>query len=96
MARLFKRLADQCVFIPADCSGQFTRLVSLDDNGSEIASSSNEYVPELICRAEFLQADGAVTSGDEFTMNSTGQKGRLTQRVSMDSVFVAYIYIALE
>lgn len=98
MVRLFQRLADPCLFTPSDGSAPFTRLVSLDDNGAEIAASSNEYIPELISRAEFLQSEGAVNSGDEFTIGEgiSAQQGRLTQRVSMDSVSVTFIYIPLE
>ncbi|MGI2067847.1 hypothetical protein [Shewanella sp. MF08487] len=105
MVRVFQRLADPCLFTPIDGSAPFTRLVSLDDNGAEIAASSNEYVPELISRAEFLQSEGAVNSGDEFALGSidlagefvpNGQLARLTQRVGMDSVCVTFIYIQLE
>ena len=105
MVRLFQRLADPCLFTPSDGSAPFTRLVNLDDNGAEIAASSNEYIPELISRAEFLQSEGAVNSGDEFALGTVdsagefvpnGQQGRLTQRVSMDSVSVTFIYILLE
>ena len=98
MVRLFQRLADPCLFPPSDGSAPFTRLVNLDDNGAEIAASSNEYIPELISRAEFLQSEGAVNSGDEFTIGEgiSVQQGRLTQRVSMDSVSVTFIYIPLE
>ncbi|QYK07574.1 hypothetical protein [Shewanella mangrovisoli] len=105
MARVFKRLADPCQFTPVDGTEPFTRLVSLDDNGAEIAASANEYVPELISRAEFLLSEGAVNAGDIFTLGTVdenggfipnGQQGRLTQRVSMDSVCVAFIYISLD
>lgn len=105
MARVFQRLADPCQFTPVDGTEPFTRLVSLDDNGAEIAASANEYVPELISRAEFLLSEGAVSAGDQFALGSVdgngvfipnGQQGRLTQRVSMDSVCVAFIYITIE
>lgn len=93
MARVFQRLADPCTFAPTDGATPYTRLVSLDDNGSEIAASSNEYVPELIMRAEFLLSEGDVNSGDVFAIN--GVECRLTQRVSTDSVCVTYVYLQL-
>jgi hypothetical protein len=93
IARVFQRLADPCEFAPVDGATPYNRLVSLDDNGSEIAASSNEYVPELIMRAEFLLSEGDVNSGDAFTIN--GVECRLTQRVSTDSVCVTYVYLQL-
>ncbi|QYJ79425.1 hypothetical protein [Shewanella acanthi] len=108
MVRVFQRLADPCRFTPADGSAPFIRLVNLDDNGAEIAASANEYIPELINRAEFLQSEGSVSADDEFELGElvtnaqgegefvpNGKKGRLTQRVSMDSVSVTFIYVPL-
>lgn len=104
MARVFQRLADPCLFTPIDGSAPFVRLVNLDDNGVEIAASANEYVPELISRAEFLLSDGAVNVGDEFALGgvdengtfiSNGQQGRLAQLVSLDSISTRFIYISL-
>lgn len=104
MVRLFQRLADPCLFTPSDGSAPFTRLVSLDDNGIDL-SSSTEYIPDVVTRAEFLLSEGAVNADDTFALGSVdqsgafipnGQQGRLTQRVSMDSVCVAFIYITIE
>jgi hypothetical protein len=97
MVRVFQRLADPCLFTSSDGSVPYTRLVSLDDNGSEIAASSNEFIPELISRAEFLLSEGMVSPGDEFSLGEAPnvQLGRLTQRVSMDSVCVTFIYVPL-
>lgn len=96
MVRLFQRLADPCLFTPSDGSAPFTRLVSLDDNRADL-SSVTEYIPDIVSSAEFLQSEGAVNSGDEFTIGEgiSAQQGRLTQRVSMDSVSVTFIYIPL-
>tara|TARA_R110002033_G_scaffold138731_3_gene177728 strand:- start:343 stop:669 length:327 start_codon:yes stop_codon:yes gene_type:complete len=93
IVRVFQRLADPCYFAPVDGATPYTRLVSLDDNGSEIAASANEYVPELVMRAEFLLSDGDVNSGDIFTIGAT--ECRLTQRVSTDSVCVTYVYLQM-
>ncbi len=104
MVRLFQRLADPCLFTPSDGSAPFTRLVSLDDNRADL-SSVTEYIPDIVSRAEFLQSEGAVNSGDEFALGTVdsagefvpnGQLARLTQRVGMDSVCVTFIYIQLE
>lgn len=104
MARVFQRLADPCLFTPSDGSAPFVRLVSLDDNRTDL-SSITEYIPDIVTRAEFLLSDGAVNADDIFALGSVddsgafipnGQQGRLTQRVSMDSVCVAFIYITIE
>lgn len=104
MARVFKRLADPCLFTPADGSAPFVRLVSLDDNRTDL-SSITEYIPDIVTRAEFLLSEGAVNADDIFSLGTVdengefipnGQQGRLTQRVSMDSVCVAFIYITIE
>ncbi|ABE56523.1 hypothetical protein Sden_3247 [Shewanella denitrificans OS217] len=94
MVRVFQRLAEPCLFTPTNGSAAFTRLVSLDDNAKDLSSGLGEYLPQLVTRAEFLHSEGAVNSGDEFDIN--GQHGRLTQRVSMDSISVTFIYIPLE
>ncbi|QDE32382.1 hypothetical protein [Shewanella polaris] len=93
IARLFRKLADPCEFAPNNGAASYTRLVSLDDNGSEIAASSNEYMPELIMRAEFLLSEGDISSGDVFIIDAT--ECRLTQRVSTDSVCVTYVYLQM-
>lgn len=105
MARVFKRLADPCQFTPVDGTEPFTRMVSLDDNSKDLSSGTSEYLPQLVTRAEFLLSEGAVNSDDTFALGTVdesgafipnGQQGRLTQRVSMDSVCVAFIYISLD
>ncbi|MCU8034373.1 MULTISPECIES: hypothetical protein [unclassified Shewanella] len=104
MARVFQRLADPCQFTPVDGTAPFVRLVSLDDNRTDL-SSITEYIPDIVTRAEFLLSEGAVNVDDTFALGSiddsgafipNGQQGRLTQRVSMDSVCVAFIYITIE
>jgi hypothetical protein len=104
MVRVFKRLADPCQFTPSDGTEPFVRLVSLDDNRTDL-SSVTEYIPDIVTRAEFLLSEGAVNADDTFALGSiddsgafipNGQQGRLTQRVSMDSVCVAFIYITIE
>lgn len=105
MARVFKRLADPCQFTPSDGTAPFIRMVSLDDNSKDLSSGTSEYLPQLVTRAEFLLSEGVVSADDTFALGSVddngafipnGQQGRLTQRVSMDSVCVAFIYITIE
>lgn len=89
MARLFRKLASPCQFIPVD-GAPFERLVSTGHNRREQGSSA-EYIADPVLLASFLKSEGAVQAGDVFELN--GKNHQLTQMYSTDDYTVDWIYI---
>lgn len=90
MARLFRKLASPCQFIPGGGSAPFERLVSTGNNRREPLNQS-EFIAEPVLIASFLKSEGAVAAGDVFELN--GQSHELTQMYLMDDFSVDWIYI---
>lgn len=90
MARLFRKLALPCQFIPVNGNMPFQRLVSTGHNRREQGGAA-EYIADPILLASFLKSEGAVQSGDVFELN--GHNHQLTQMYSTDDYTVDWVYI---
>lgn len=90
MARLFRKLASPCQFIPVNGAPPFQRLVGTGDNLREQGGSA-EYIADPILLASFLKSEGDVQAGDVFEIN--GRSHQLTQMYITDDYTVDWVYI---
>jgi hypothetical protein len=90
MARLFRKLASPCQFIPVNGDAPFERLVSTGHNRREL-QQVNEYIADPVLLASFLKSEGTPLAGDVFDLN--GHSHQLTQMYSTDDYTVDWVYI---